>query len=53
MRSPNNRRLLQKGKLGSFKSFNAITMRGEGPSAQEIVLQGRERICTECDSWNG
>jgi len=39
MQPPNNWRLLQKGKLGHFKPFNAITMRGKGPSAQEMVLQ--------------
>ncbi len=37
------RRLLQKGKRGSLKSFKAITMRGEGLSALEMVIQGREQ----------
>jgi len=47
MQPPNfptpKRRLLQKGERRPFKPFKAITMKGEGPSALEMVIQGRDQ----------
>jgi hypothetical protein len=35
------RRLLQRGTQKPFKPFKAITMKGEGPTASEMVIQDR------------
>jgi hypothetical protein len=33
--------LIKTGKHGPFKPFNAIKMKGKGPSASEMVIQDR------------
>ncbi|HAI68268.1 MAG TPA: hypothetical protein DCM38_02400 [Gammaproteobacteria bacterium] len=38
------RRLLQKGSQTPFKPFKAVKMKGKGPSALEMVIQGRESV---------
>jgi hypothetical protein len=41
------RRLLQRGTHQPFDAFPAVTMMGEGPTATEMVIQGRERLLNE------
>ena len=36
------RRLLKKGNLQPFRPFQAVTMKGEGPTAAEMVIQDRD-----------
>jgi hypothetical protein len=42
--APFEGQILQKGSQTPFQPFKAIKMKGKGPSALEMVIQGRESV---------